>query len=162
MNLKSGLSDSMVTLVIYALGTKDTKCKCSMSHFKAKYDEGDKRASCANREECSEIDESSESESEDEFERDNKFDSDYENYSTSANEEEDNLDASRGRKRMRLWTDSEDDSEGSNERKNIKIAIDGTVRKKIETSSSPFRPPLHPDSFGDYLHSDAKVSKDTF
>ncbi|GBN63226.1 hypothetical protein AVEN_228025-1 [Araneus ventricosus] len=124
------------------------------------------RASCANREECSEIDENSESESEDElndsFERDHEFDSDYENYSSSTNEEEDNLNASRGRKRMRLWTDSEDDSEESNERKNIEIAIDGTVWKKIETSSSLVRSPLHPDSFGDYLHSNAKVSKDTF
>lgn len=98
-------------------------------------------------EECSEIDESSQSESEDElndsFESDHEFDSDYENYSSSTNEEEDNLNASRGRKKMRLLTDFEDDSEESNERQNIEIAIDGTVWKKIETSSSPGRPPLH-------------------
>ncbi|GBN29485.1 hypothetical protein AVEN_261035-1, partial [Araneus ventricosus] len=37
---------------------------------------------------------------------------------------------------MRLFTDSEDDSEESNELQNIEIAIDGTVWKKIETSSS--------------------------
>ncbi|GBM50554.1 hypothetical protein AVEN_1940-1 [Araneus ventricosus] len=37
---------------------------------------------------------------------------------------------------MRLLTDSEDDSEESNERQNIEIAIDGTVWKKIETSST--------------------------
>ncbi|XP_072760337.1 uncharacterized protein [Anoplolepis gracilipes] len=98
-------------------------------------------------EECSEIDECLQSESEDElndsFESDHELDSDYENYSSSTNEEEDNLNASRGRKRMRLLTDSEDDSEESNERQNIEIAIDGTVWKKIETSSSPGRLPLH-------------------
>jgi len=43
---------------------------------------------------------------------------------------------------MRLLTDSEDDSE-SNERQNIEIAIDETVWKKIETSSSPGKSPLH-------------------
>ncbi|GBN30515.1 hypothetical protein AVEN_118088-1 [Araneus ventricosus] len=124
------------------------------------------RASCANREECSEIDESSQSEGEDElndsFESDHELYSDYENCSSSTNEEEDNLSASRGRKRMRLPTDSEDDSEESNERQNIEAAIDGTVWKEIETYSYPGRPPLHPDSFGDYLYSNAKTSKDTF
>ncbi|GBM60626.1 hypothetical protein AVEN_271416-1 [Araneus ventricosus] len=124
------------------------------------------RASCANREECSEIEESSQSEGEDElnysFESEHEFDSDYENYSSSTNEEEDNLSASRGRKRMGLPTDSEDDSEESDGRQNIEVAIDGTVWKKIETSSSPGRPPLHPDSFGNYLYSNAKVLTDTF
>ncbi|GBM86386.1 hypothetical protein AVEN_271678-1 [Araneus ventricosus] len=91
-----------------------------------------------------------------------EFDSDYENYSSSSDEKEDNLNASRGRKRMCLFTVSDDDSEESNERQNIEIAVDGTVWKKIETSSFPGRPPLHPASFGDYLHSNAKVSKDTF
>ncbi|GBN78446.1 hypothetical protein AVEN_119235-1, partial [Araneus ventricosus] len=108
----------------------------------------------------------SQSESEDEltdsFESDHEFDSDYENYSSRTNEEENNLNASRGQKRMRLLTNSEDDSEESNERQIIEIAIDGTVWKKIETSSSPGRPLLQPDSFDDYLHSNAKVSKDTF
>ncbi|GBM11108.1 hypothetical protein AVEN_242991-1 [Araneus ventricosus] len=117
------------------------------------------RASCANREECSEIDESSQSESEgelnDSFESDHEFDSDYENYSSSTNEEEDHLNSTRGRMGMRLLADSEDDSEESTERQNIEIAFGGTVWKKIETSSSPDRPPLHPDSFGDYLHSNA-------
>ncbi|GBM49720.1 hypothetical protein AVEN_206218-1 [Araneus ventricosus] len=84
-------------------------------------------ASYANREECSEIDESSQSESEDELnesiESDHEFDSDYENYSSSTNEEEDNLNASTGRKRMRLLTDSEDDSEESNERKILKLLL---------------------------------------
>ncbi|GBN57823.1 hypothetical protein AVEN_207312-1 [Araneus ventricosus] len=68
------------------------------------------RASCANREECSEIDESSQSESEEElndsFESDHEFGTDYENYSSSTDEEEDDLNASRGRKRMRLLKDS--------------------------------------------------------
>lgn len=43
---------------------------------------------------------------------------------------------------MRLLTDSEDDIEESNERQNIEIAVDGTVWKKIERSSSPGRPSL--------------------
>ncbi|GBM01973.1 hypothetical protein AVEN_269574-1 [Araneus ventricosus] len=99
------------------------------------------------------IDESSQSESKDElndsFANDHEFDIDYENYSSSTNEEEDNLNASRGRKRMRLLTDSEGDSEESTVRQNIEIAIDGTAWKKIETSSSPGISYLHPDSFGD-------------
>lgn len=44
---------------------------------------------------------------------------------------------------MRLLTDSENDIEESNERQNIEIAVDGTVWKKIERSSSPGRPPIH-------------------
>ncbi|GBM57397.1 hypothetical protein AVEN_59878-1 [Araneus ventricosus] len=80
----------------------------------------------------------SESESEDElndsFESDHEFDRDHENCSSSSNEEEDNLNASRGRKKIRLLTDSEDDSEESNERQTIETAIDGTVWKKIEAS----------------------------
>ncbi|GBO21948.1 hypothetical protein AVEN_216942-1 [Araneus ventricosus] len=59
---------------------------------------------------------------------------------------------------MRLLTDSEDDSEESNERQNIEIAVDGTIWKKMKTSSSTGRPPLHPDNFGDYLHSNTKAS----
>ncbi|GBN05853.1 hypothetical protein AVEN_121112-1 [Araneus ventricosus] len=53
--------------------------------------------------------EQSESEDElnDSFESDHEFDSDYENDSSSTEEEEDNLNASRVRKRMRLLTDSE-------------------------------------------------------
>ncbi|GBM52980.1 hypothetical protein AVEN_111328-1 [Araneus ventricosus] len=118
------------------------------------------------KEECSEIDESSQSESEDKltdsFEIDHEFNSDYENYSSSTDEEEDNLTASRGLKRMRLLTDSEDDSEESNERQNIEIAMEKTVWKRIETCSCPGRPPFHPDIFGDCLHFNTKVSKDTF
>ncbi|GBM93289.1 hypothetical protein AVEN_148511-1 [Araneus ventricosus] len=73
------------------------------------------------------MNESSQSESENElndsFESDQEFDSDYENYSSSINEEEDNLNASRGRKRMRLLTDSGDDSEESNDRKILKLLL---------------------------------------
>lgn len=45
------------------------------------------------------------------FENHLEFESYYENYSSSTNEKEDNLNASRGQKRMRLLTDSENDSE---------------------------------------------------
>ncbi|GBM04038.1 hypothetical protein AVEN_248570-1, partial [Araneus ventricosus] len=103
----------------------------------------------------------SQSESEDElnnsFESDHEFDSDYENCSSSTNEEEDNLNTSRGRKR--LLTDSQDDREESNKRQNIEIAVDGTVWKKIEANYFPDRSLLHPDSFGDYLHSNSVVSR---
>ncbi|GBN60767.1 hypothetical protein AVEN_99888-1 [Araneus ventricosus] len=53
-----------------------------------------------------------------------------------------NLNASRGRKRMRLLTDSEDDSEESNERQNIEIAIDGSGNQSIGQYLS-----VHKDSF---------------
>uniref|UniRef100_A0A1B0AF61 Uncharacterized protein n=1 Tax=Glossina pallidipes TaxID=7398 RepID=A0A1B0AF61_GLOPL len=78
-------------------------------------------------EECCEIDESSQSESEDElndsFESDHEFGRDSENGLSSTNDKEHNLNASRGRKRMTLLTESEDDSQESYERQYIEIAF---------------------------------------
>ncbi|XP_055912712.1 uncharacterized protein LOC129946523 [Eupeodes corollae] len=90
-------------------------------------------------EECSEIDEDSQSEGEDEdVEFSNIFiheiGGEYENESSNT-EEEEILIANRGRKRMRLISDSEDEGE--------EIAMDGTVWKKIDTCSTPGRRPLH-------------------
>lgn len=77
------------------------------------------------------------------LESDNEFDSDSENYLSSTNDKEHNLNANRGRKPMRLLTESEDDSQESNERQYIEIAVDGTIWKKMEKNSSPGRSPFH-------------------
>lgn len=53
------------------------------------------------------------------FESDQEFDSNYENYPLSTNKGEDHFNVSKGRKRMRLLTHSEDHGEETNERQNI-------------------------------------------
>uniref|UniRef100_A0A1B0ABS6 Uncharacterized protein n=1 Tax=Glossina pallidipes TaxID=7398 RepID=A0A1B0ABS6_GLOPL len=53
----------------------------------------------------------------------------------SKEEEEDNLNASGKRKRVRLLTNSDDSNDGNYGKENIEAAADGTVGRKIETGS---------------------------
>lgn len=86
----------------------------------------------------SEVDEEENSGSEDSIY--DPLDSDSEVFDTD-NEEENVVNTRRGRKRMRLFSSSEDECEENDQ--NIETSVDGTVWQKIHQGSGPGRSPLH-------------------